>query len=372
MKKLLSALLALCLTLSLCAPALAAGESLDHFKATEVYADQFQDVAADAWYLQSVKTCYEYGLMKGASAVAFNPDGVLSVAEALVMADRVHGIFTDGESTLTNGTPWYQPYVDYALEKGLIQAEDFSDYTAKVTRAQMAYIFYHSLPASALPAINDVLSLPDVDASALYSEEVFALYDAGVLTGSDIYGTCKPDSTITRAEAAAIISRVAIPAQRKTFTLLKQQTLGSEVVLALPQGAQADSSSGIPTFLDLETGSGAIINSSTDEAYRGMSITLLSAAEMTELLTSSFQASGLTLSDAVSTAVSFGAIKSYRTTGLFTDADGIKLQTVIYTYISSSTMHMICLVAAEQSDPALLQNMANYLSVASCTVSPKL
>ena len=54
------------------------------------------------------------------------------------MADRVHGIFTDGESTLTNGTPWYQPYVDYALEKGIIQAEDFSDYTAKVTRAQMA------------------------------------------------------------------------------------------------------------------------------------------------------------------------------------------------------------------------------------------
>ena len=157
---------------------------------------------------------------------------------------------------------------------------------------------------------------------------MFALNDAGLLSCIYIYGTCKPDSTITRAEAAAIISRVAIPAQRKTFTLLKQQTLGSEVVLALPQGAQADSSSGIPTFLDLET--------------------------------------------AVSTAVSFGAIKSYRTTGLFTDADGIKLQTVIYTYISSSTMHMICLVAAEQSDPALLQNMANYLSVASCTVSPKL
>ena len=139
MKKLVSLAVSLCMMLSLCVPAFAAGTGYENFKAGNTYsAGIFRDVSAEAWYADSVKTCYEYGLMKGAGPEKFNPKGDMTVAEAIVMADRVHEIFNTGKSTLKNGSLWYQTYVDYALQNGIILPEEIWDYTAKITRAEMA------------------------------------------------------------------------------------------------------------------------------------------------------------------------------------------------------------------------------------------
>lgn len=47
---------------------------------------------------------------------------------------------------------------------------------------------------------------------AIENEEVrdciYTLYNAGILTGSDAYGTFHPDDGITRAEVAAIMARI--------------------------------------------------------------------------------------------------------------------------------------------------------------------
>ena len=216
--KVLSVAISACLSVGMCVSAYAAQDSMENFQKSETYTGQFADVSNTHWAASSIKLCYEYGLMNG-SDKGFLPSNNLTVAEALVMADRVHQIYTDGESTLKNGTPWYQTYVTYAIENGIINAGDFSNYTTKATRGEMAYIFAHALPDSELSAVNAVTALPDVNVSTAYSKEIFTLYNAGVLTGSDEFGTYKPTSTITRAEAAAIISRVAVPAQRKTVSL---------------------------------------------------------------------------------------------------------------------------------------------------------
>lgn len=238
MKKLLSLVLSLALAFSLCVPAMAASESMANFQKTATYNNQFSDVSASYWATPSIKLCYEYGFMKGTTPKQFSPTGALTVAEAIVMADRLHEIYTTGQSTLTNGEPWYQTYVDYALENGIVQAGDFTSYTAKVTRGQMAYLFSRALPASVLPSINNVQTLPDVTSSTKYSQEIFSLYNAGVLTGSDVFGTFKPNDNIIRAEAAAILTRVALPEQRKTVVLMKQVQWGV-AKLAIPQSAGA-------------------------------------------------------------------------------------------------------------------------------------
>ncbi len=226
MKKLLSLVLSLALAFSLCVPAMAASESMANFQKTATYNNQFSDVSASYWATPSIKLCYEYGFMKGTTPKQFSPTGALTVAEAIVMADRLHEIYTTGQSTLTNGEPWYQTYVDYALENGIVQAGDFTSYTAKATRGQMAYLFSRALPATVLPSINNVQTLPDVTGSTKYSQEIFSLYNAGVLTGSDVFGTFKPNDNIIRAEAAAILTRVALPEQRKTVVLMKQVQWG--------------------------------------------------------------------------------------------------------------------------------------------------
>ena len=73
MKKLLSAALALCMTLCLCAPAFAAQNSMDNFRRTAAYNNNFADVSASHWAAPSVKTCYEYGLMTGSGGGKFTP-----------------------------------------------------------------------------------------------------------------------------------------------------------------------------------------------------------------------------------------------------------------------------------------------------------
>ena len=364
MKKLLSLVLSLALALSLCVPVMAASESMTNFQKTATYNNQFSDVSASYWATPSIKLCYEYGFMKGTTPKQFSPTGALTVAEAIVMADRLHEIYTTGQSTLTNGEPWYQTYVDYAIENGIVQAGDFTSYTAKATRGQMAYLFSRALPASVLPSINNVQTLPDVTGSTKYSQEIFSLYNAGVLTGSDVFGTFKPNDNIIRAEAAAILTRVALPEQRKTVVLMKQVQWGV-AKLAIPQSAGVGvTENGVYSVTSEQDACGVIATSVTDSAYKGLSVTVLTEAQMNSILTQAFSGTDGKLTNAKSTKVTFGSVKAYRTSGTLTTAEGAA-DCLIFTYITGSTMDMICLLAY-QNDTAL-QNMANGLMVGGVT-----
>ena len=364
MKKLLSLVLSLALAFSLCVPAMAASESMANFQKTATYNNQFSDVSASYWATPSIKLCYEYGFMKGTTPKQFSPTGALTVAEAIVMADRLHEIYTTGQSTLTNGEPWYQTYVDYAIENGIVQAGDFTSYTAKATRGQMAYIFSRALPASVLPSINNVQTLPDVTGSTKYSQEIFSLYNAGVLTGSDVFGTFKPNDNIIRAEAAAILTRVALPEQRKTVVLMKQVQWGV-AKLAIPQSAGAGvTENGVYSVTSEQDACGVIATSVTDSAYKGLSVTVLTEAQMNSILTQAFSGTDGKLTNAKSTKVTFGSVKAYRTSGTLTTDEGAG-DCLIFTYITGNKMDMICLLAYE-NDTAL-KNMANGLMVGGVT-----
>lgn len=363
-KKWLTLLLTLSLLLGLSVPAAAAGSGLDNFKKTATYGNQFTDVTATYWAASSVKTCYEYGLMQGYDGDSFVPKGNLTVAQAIVMADRVHEIYTTGQSTLTNGTPWYQTYVDYAIENGIIRAGDFSNYNAQVTRAQMAYIFCNALPASALPAINDIQAVPDVSSEHPYAAKILALYQAGVLTGSDIYGTFKPNDNILRAEAAAIIARVAIPAQRQTVTLMKDYAWDGVTVPLPTDIVVEDSTSDLLVLQSAATGTVAIFSRETSIAYSDTDITILGPNQMNQVIQEGMAEEGITISGLSSQLVTFGAVKAYRTTGALT-VDGEPMNGVIYTYITDDTMYMICLLA-DQND-TVLKKMADGLMVGGAT-----
>ena len=218
-KRILSLVLTGALCLSTAAPALAAG--LDNFSKVNTYtAGQFTDVPAGSWFAPNVQAAYELDLMTGSNETTFNPNGNLTVAEALVLACRLHSTYVgDGEPFAPNGGTWYQPYVDYAVKNGIITDGAYTDYTATATRAQFAAILAAALPDEALPAINSVTKLPDLDANATYAAAVLKLYNAGILTGSDAAGSFKPASTIQRSEVATIVTRMADKSLRKTFTL---------------------------------------------------------------------------------------------------------------------------------------------------------
>ena len=96
--------LILLLVSAFCSPAFAAQDSMSNFSRIKTYSGQYSDVSSSYWAYGSIKTCYETSLMQG-SGGKFGPTNSLTVAEALVMADRVHQIYHTGSNTLTNGTP---------------------------------------------------------------------------------------------------------------------------------------------------------------------------------------------------------------------------------------------------------------------------
>jgi hypothetical protein len=113
----------------------------------------------------------------------------------------------------TEGTHWYDTYVNFAVKYGVLKAGDFADYERNATRAEMACIFAHALPESELAAISTIIP-PDVAETDKYAAEIRILYAAGVLCGNDKAGTFTGERAITRAEAAAIITRIARPSVR--------------------------------------------------------------------------------------------------------------------------------------------------------------
>ena len=136
--------------------------------------------------------------------------------------DKIISILKSGKNiayVTDRGTPLISDpgnvIVDYAIEEGIINKKDFTNYDRAITREEMAYIFANIIPEEAMEEINDVYEIPDVDEDNKYYYEILYLYNVGVLSGSDAKGTFNPKANISRAEVSAIIVRVADPDERR-------------------------------------------------------------------------------------------------------------------------------------------------------------
>lgn len=183
------------------------------------YVFPFTDVPASQWYRSYVETAHRNGLINGKTETLYKPDDNMTLAECIKLAACMHQLYYNGEVTLENGTPWYQTYVDYARENRIIAKETtLSDAQLKapVTRAVYVGIFSYALPAEALKKINDVPmgSLPDVPADHPYAANIYKMYTAGIINGSDAKGTFGPEDNIKRSAVAAILVRMMDPAYR--------------------------------------------------------------------------------------------------------------------------------------------------------------
>lgn len=180
----------------------------------------FTDVPSSSWYRKDVVAAYNSGFLKGRTSTTFNPDGTLTVSEAVTLAARLHQYEADGVVTLRNGSPWYSTYVNYAKENGIIGNEYDGMWGNAATRAQMVKILYYSLNENRYGAVNTVEdnAIPDIKIGWEAADEVYTFYRAGILTG-DNSKRFNPNSSIKRSEVAAILNRMMNPSQRMTVTL---------------------------------------------------------------------------------------------------------------------------------------------------------
>ena len=178
------------------------------------YKGQFTDVKESSWYAKEVASAFELGFVKGTSDTQYSPNGSVTVAEAVTMASRVHAEYNGKTIAEKSGGKWYDAYVDYAKKNGIISENQFDDYARQIKRHEMAEIFHDAMGKDYYKPVNDVVFVPDVPLGAYYLDKLLTLYNAGVVMGSDEYGSFNPDADIKRSECAAIINRVALPANR--------------------------------------------------------------------------------------------------------------------------------------------------------------
>lgn len=221
MKRIFSIVIALAMILSCASFAFAEDRSLSNFKKINEYAEgMFNDVSEGFWFTDNVKAAYEFGLMVGSNGT-FNPNENISVAEAVTLASRLHSIYEGGSDEFEKQTPWYQSYVDYAVANGIIEEDYFWDYSEEISRNDFVAMIAKALPSEAFPAINAIEKgmISDVDKYIKCKDQVYMLYNAGVLTGVNGVGDFEPYSGLSRSAAAAIVTRIADKSLRQTFGL---------------------------------------------------------------------------------------------------------------------------------------------------------
>ena len=192
----------------------------------KTYDGRFED--DNAWCADAMQTVYEAGLMEGKTATRFDISSPLTNAQITVVTARLHHLLNGGDGVLPPveaGQAWYQSAVDYLKDVSedetllylLKRLEtDAERSNSPCIRRDFVWMLSAVLPEDSLSPINEINVIPDVGSN---EAELLPFYRAGILNGSDAYGTFGEETFLTRGAAAAIMARLVDPAQRLTFTL---------------------------------------------------------------------------------------------------------------------------------------------------------
>lgn len=188
--------------------------SFDNFAPSKEYSSSVFSDVSDQWFAGYAEKAYEYNLMKGNEDGTFYADGSMTVAEAVTIAARLHNIYYGKTGEFVQADPWYDIYVGYALERGIITSGEFDSYERAITRKEMASLLSRAVDLSNLKKLNSFSSIPDVSSKDKSFEAILALYNSGVLTGSKEDGSFLPLDSIKRSEVSAMVSRLISPELR--------------------------------------------------------------------------------------------------------------------------------------------------------------
>lgn len=166
-------------------------------------AADFSDVPDGHWASSYIQLLTKSGVINGFPDGSYQPGRTLSRAQFLAMTART---LSNAPLPSANGSSWWTAAYEYAAAQGLISAETMpatsEAMNAPITRYEAAEILANSCQNVSGIKVTD---FPDV--SSQYFQSVQTATQTGLLMGySD--GTFGGTRTLTRAEAAAIITRL--------------------------------------------------------------------------------------------------------------------------------------------------------------------
>jgi hypothetical protein len=182
---------------------------------TRKYEDNFTDI--DGWFRTLIIEAYELNFVNGLlGTTLYAPHGLVSYAETIVTAARLHAIYNTGSDSIIppppQDGPWWHSFVAYAVENGLIKEGEYdSKLSDTATRGDVVKIYFNILPEKEFDfKRNEFISQNDVTED---DAEVIAFYKAGIVAG-DGAGSFGMNGSFNRAQMAGLMVKIAIPESR--------------------------------------------------------------------------------------------------------------------------------------------------------------
>lgn len=171
---------------------------------------------ADHWASAAISTAVQKGYVDGYEDNTFRPDVGVTRAEyiKMVVTAQKHPVPKSSADK-----PWYEPYYNVALQKGLITGTDFSleKLNMPIARVEMAKI--------SVRAANSKWQKEEmVDGEALYEST-----KVGLIQGMDDQGALAPMAQTTRAQSVTVIERILTLNDRKELPVDEYATSNAEI-----------------------------------------------------------------------------------------------------------------------------------------------
>ncbi|MBQ7821470.1 MAG: S-layer homology domain-containing protein [Clostridia bacterium] len=173
----------------------------------------FDDIADNFWGREYIDFVTLKGLFNGVSETEFSPNGTMTRAMLVTVLGRLSGdsisraknvSFTD-----VNLGAWYAPYVQWAEEKGLVDAGASFRPDDKATREELADMLYRYAKSEYKAGDVSGVAMSFSDAASVdakYANGIKFCTSNGIIGGYED-GSVKPKNSATRTEVSAMIER---------------------------------------------------------------------------------------------------------------------------------------------------------------------
>ncbi len=177
------------------------------------YGAGYTDVKIGNWAYEAVNAMSERGIIKGYPNGSFLPNNTVTYGEFIKMA-LIAGISEDAGNAASGH--WAMNYYNKALELKYFTEHDIykSQLNDKITRADMALIISSILGDVKIDNYDKIQEgIEDITFQTPHEYDITKSYACGILTGYTDK-TFRPDKTLSRAESATVIYRLADESKR--------------------------------------------------------------------------------------------------------------------------------------------------------------
>lgn len=174
----------------------------------------FSDVSAEHWASSYIERLYAAGVINGVDGVNFAPQGTVSRQDYVkIMIGALGMPLTETASTFSDVEKgaYYEAYVMTAFEKGFISGleADYFGVGQSIRREDAAVIIARVLEAYNIEMTDEPAIFADEADMADYAREAIKAVSAAGIFGGDDAGNFNAKGSLSRAEACAILCRLA-------------------------------------------------------------------------------------------------------------------------------------------------------------------